>query len=175
MLKIITTSSLIPRNGLDTLIKACAMLKIDWELTIAGDGPLHNDLENLAIKLGIINRVKFLGRVPSEKIPELLKNNDLFVRPSRAEGFGNSFIEAMATGVPVIGTPVGGIVDFLISGETGLMVPVDNPKELALAIDKIYRDKAFTKKIINQAQKKAQEYDWDIIAPKVLKEMYACL
>lgn len=175
MLKIITTSSLIHRNGLDTLITACALLKIDWELTIAGDGPLHNDLENLAIKLGIINRVKFLGRVSPELVPSLLAASGLFVRPSRAEGFGNSFIEAMAAGIPVIGTPVGGIVDFLTTGETGLLVPVDNPKELALAMEKIYRDKTFTKKIVAQAQKVAQNYDWDIIAPKVLKEMYACL
>lgn len=174
MLKIITTSSLIPRNGLDILVEACALLKIDWELTIAGDGPLRSDLENLAIKLGIINRVKFLGRVPSEQVTNLLMTNDLFVRPSRAEGFGNSFIEAMAAGLPVIGTPIGGIVDFLFDNKTGFIVPVDDPKVLAEKIEYVFKHDV--KKITQAAKKFVQDnYDWDIIAQKVLKEMFACL
>ena len=174
MIRIITTSSLIPRNGIDTLIEACALLKIDWELTIAGDGPLKDGLENRAIKLGLINRVKFLGRVPPEKINELLKNNNLFVRVSRHEGFGNSFVEAMAAGIPVIGTSVGGIVDFLFDNKTGFVVPVDDPKSLAEKIEYVAKN---NNKIIIAAAKKFVEdnYDWDIIAKKVLKEMFACL
>lgn len=174
MLKIVTTSSLIRRNGIDTLIEACALLKIDWELTIAGDGPLRNELENLVIKLGIINRVKFLGRISSDQVPNLLVASDLFVRPSRAEGFGNSFIEAMAVGVPVIGTSVGGITDFLFDNKTGFIVPVNDPKSLAEKIT--YVAKHDVKKIIQTARKFVQDnYDWDIIANKVLKEMFACL
>lgn len=174
MYKIVTTSSLIPRNGIDTLIEACGLLKLDWELTIAGDGPLKNDLENQAIKLGIINRVKFLGRVPPEKIPDLLKNSNLFVRVSRHEGFGNSFIEAMAAGIPVIGTPVGGIVDFLFDNRTGFIVPVDDPKALALKIEFVAKNN--NKTVIATAKKYVEDnYDWDIIAKKVLKEMFACL
>ena len=174
MLKIITTSSLIPRNGIDTLLEACALLEIDWELTIAGDGPLKNELENLAIKLGIINRVSFLGRVPPEKITELLKNSNLFVRVSRHEGFGNSFIEAMAVGLPVIGTSVGGIVDFLFDNKTGFVVPVDDPKALAEKIK--YVAGHDVKFIVKAAKKMVEEkYDWDYISKKVLKAMFACL
>lgn len=174
MYKIVTTSSLIPRNGIDTLIAACGLLKIDWELTIAGDGPLKNDLENQAIKLGIINRIKFLGRVTSLEVPNLLTRSDLFVRPSRFEGFGNSFIEAMAAGIPVIGTAVGGIVDFLFDNKTGFIVLVDDPKALALKIE--YVAKNNNKTVIATAKKYVEDnYDWDIIAKKVLKEMFACL
>lgn len=174
MFKIITTSSLIYRNGIDILIQACALIKLNYELTIAGDGPEKDRLENLAIKLGIINRVKFLGRVTPEQIPDLLKASDLFVRPSRHEGFGNSFIEAMAAGIPVIGTPVGGIVDFLFDNKTGFLVPVDNPEVLAKKIE--FVSKNDNRKIIKAAIKLVEgNYDWDIIAKKVLTEMFACL
>ncbi len=167
---------MIQRNGIDTLIEACGFLKMDWELTIAGDGPLKNDLENLAVKLGIINRIKFLGRIPSEKIDDLLKNNNLFVRVSRHEGFGNSFIEAMAAGVPVIGTAVGGIVDFLFDNKTGFIVPVDDPKALTEKIMYVVENAEKVKKITEAAKKLVEEnYDWDIIAKKVLKEMFTCL
>lgn len=174
MYKIITTSSLIPRNGIDTLIAACVLLKIDWELTIAGDGPLKDHLENQAIKLGIINRVNFMGRVSSDLVPSLLATSHLFVRVSRHEGFGNSFIEAMAAGIPVIGTPVGGIVDFLFDNKTGFIVPVDDPKSLAEKIEFVAKNN--NKAIIATAKKFVEDnYDWDIIAKKVLKEMFACL
>ena len=150
------------------------MLDIDFELTIAGDGPEKNKLENLAIKLGIINRVKFLGRVKPEEIKGLLKSSDLFVRPSRYEGFGNSFIEAMLMGVPVIGTPVGGIVDFLFDNKTGFVVPVNDSKTLVAKIKFVSKNN--NKKIISTAKKFVEEnYNWDIIAKKVLKEMFACL
>ncbi len=176
MLKIITTSSLISRNGLDTLIKACGLLDLNYELTIAGDSPLRNDLENLTLKLGIIHRVKFLGRVPSDLVPSLLAASHLFVRPSRFEGFGNSFIEAMAAGIPVIGTSVGGIIDFLFDNQTGFVVPVDDPKALAEKIIYVVNNPKEVKKITQAAKKLVEEnYDWDIIAPKVLKEMFACL
>ena len=174
MLKIITTSSLIPRNGIDTLIEACGLLRLNFELTIAGDGPQKDQLENRVIKLGIINRVKFLGRVTPSQIPGLLKDSHLFVRSSRFEGFGNSFIEAMAAGIPVIGTAVGGIPDFLFDGKTGFIVPVDDPKALAEKIKFVAEND--NKKIILEAKKLVRDtYDWDIIAKKVLKEMFACL
>lgn len=174
MIKIITTSSLIPRNGIDTLIEACALLKIEWELTIAGDGPLKNDMENQAIKLGVINRINFLGRVPPSEISNLLTRSDIFVRPSRFEGFGNSFVEAMAAGIPVIGTAVGGIVDFLFDNRTGFIVPVDDPEATAEKIEFVAKNN--NKVIITAAKKYVRDnYDWDIIAKKVLKEMFACL
>ena len=159
--RIITTSSLIPRNGIDTLIKACALLDFDFELTIAGDGPERAGLEKLAQGLP----VKFLGRVPPGQIPNLLMTSDLFIRPSRFEGFGNSFIEAMAAGVPVIGTPVGGITDFLTDGKTGVLVPPDDPPALAAAIS---RKESYVKSALELVQKK---YTWDNIANQVFEQM----
>ncbi|MCL4397644.1 glycosyltransferase family 4 protein [Patescibacteria group bacterium] len=167
-IKIITTSSLIPRNGIDTLIEACGDLDIPFELTVAGEGPQRRELENLVTKLGLTDKIVFLGRVDSEKIPQLLAKSDLFVRPSRFEGFGNSFIEAMAAGIPVIGTPVGGIIDFLDNNKTGLLVTPDDPTGLAQAIEKIYKDSKLREKLVRNARMLvAEKYDWGNISRKV--------
>ena len=97
----------------------------------------------------------------------------MFVRPSRFEGFGSSFIEAMAAGIPVIGTPVGGITDFLFDNQTGFLVPVDDPKSLAQKIKYIHDHDV--KKIVKAARKLVKEkYNWDIIAEKVYTEMQKC-
>lgn len=166
--KIITTSSLIPRNGIDILIKACKLLTFDLELIIAGDGSEEESLKKLAKGLPI----KFIGRVKSNKIPQLLKKSNLFVRPSRFEGFGSSFIEAMATGLPVIGTPVGGIIDFLKDNKTGFLVPVDDPKNLAEKINYTYSHPKEVQKIASRGQEFIlQNYSWDKIAGQVYDEM----
>lgn len=166
MFKIVTTSSLIPRNGLDTLVKACALLssKLDWQLTIAGDGPERQSLEILAHGLP----VKFLGRVPGAKIPQLLHTSNIFVRPSRFEGFGSSFIEAMAAGLPVIGTPVGGITDFLTDNQTGLLVPIDDAKALAAAITRLATNKRLWQKLSRAGKVLVRtRYSWDKVAQQV--------
>ena len=170
--KIITTSSLIPRNGIDILIKACSLLDIDWELTVAGSGTEEQPLKKLALGLP----VKFLGRVPNKLVSSLLVSSNLFVRPSRFEGFGSSFIEAMAAGLPTIGTPVGGIVDFLKDNKTGFLVPVDNPKALAQKIEYIYSHPKEAKKIALAGQKFVLEnYSWDKISAKVFDEFQKLL
>lgn len=170
--KIITTSSLIPRNGIDILIKACSLLTFKYELIIAGDGPEEQNLKNLAKDLP----VKFLGRVSNKLVPNLLATSHLFVRPSRFEGFGSSFIEAMAAGVPTIGTPVGGITDFLFDNKTGFLVPINDPKALAEKIIYIKDNPAIVKKITTTAKIFVEKnYNWDLIAEKVFKEMQACL
>lgn len=164
--KIITTSSLIPRNGIDILIKACRFLTFNFELVVAGDGPEEEFLKKLAKGLPI----KFLGRIPNKRVPSLLATSHLFVRPSCFEGFGSSFIEAMVAGIPVIGTPVGGITDFLKNNKTGFLVPVDDPKNLAKKINYIYLHSKESRKIALVGKKFVKRnYDWDKIALRVLE------
>ncbi len=176
---IITTSSLIPRNGIDTLIKAVSLLpnSIPWKLIIAGDGPEKEKLEKLNYTLNPnSSRISFLGRASNDKIPSLLQQADLFVRPSRWEGFGVSFIEAMACGIPVIGTPVGGIPDFLFPDKTGISVPVDNVTALTHAISKLERDDVLREKLVKNAQTLVEaRYKWDTIAKKVESTMSSLL
>jgi glycosyltransferase involved in cell wall biosynthesis len=164
---VITTSRLVEKNGIDTLIRACALLPEKFQLMIVGGGPLGGSLKALAAKLGIAHRVAFIGSVPPESVPGYLRAADVFVRASRSEGLGSSFLEAMAAGLPIVGTPVGGIVDFLRDGETGLMAPPDDSVGLAEKIAKLDADGALKEKLIARGRSLVQEkYDWDTIAHK---------
>ena len=80
--------------------------------------------------LGLAGRIHFVGNVDHNKLPEYLWASDVFCRPSLSEGLGNVFLEAMAAGVPIVGTPVGGIPDFLTEGKTGLFCEVGNTKNI---------------------------------------------
>jgi len=141
-------------------------------LEIAGEGPMEDELSHLAKELGVEDRVKFLGTLPHKMVPDLLRSADLFVRPSRAEGFGVSFVEAMACGVPVITCPSGGIVDFVVDGETGILVKPDDPKGLAEAIEAVFSDVGKLEDMKNNALKMVRErYSWDKITNKV-REAY---
>ncbi|MEK7659543.1 MAG: glycosyltransferase family 4 protein [Patescibacteria group bacterium] len=170
---IITVSRLVKKNGIDILIKAVRELKnLDYELWIAGDGKEKKKLESLVNKLGLENKVKFLGGIPNEQIPEYLARADLFVRPSRSEGLGSAFLEAMAVGIPIIATPVGGIPDFLRHGETGLFCETENPEDLSEKITKILTDENLKTKIIkNSLGLVRRGYSWDFIAAE-MKEIY---
>jgi len=174
---IITTSTLIPRNGLDTLIKAFGLLLDTLGnaiLTIAGDGPLEKELKNLTKTLAIEKSVRFIATVPHHKVPELLQSADLFVRPSIAEGFGVSFIEAMASGVPVIACPTGGVVDLIEDRQTGILVPPNDPQSLNKAMLDLLGDRELYKSIRTKALELVKvKYSWDSIAARVNDVYYS--
>ncbi|MBI3046102.1 MAG: glycosyltransferase family 4 protein [Candidatus Harrisonbacteria bacterium] len=171
---IVTTSRLVYKNGIDTLIEAIAICKskmLNMKCLIIGDGPEYKNLKSKVSSLKLENNVLFLGQISQRDIPLYLKVSDIFVRPSRSEGLGSSFLEAMAAGLPVIGTPVGGITDFLkdpstSSGQaTGLFAKVNNPKDLAEKIHRLLMNPELRKNIIKNGQLLVQEnYSWDRIA-----------
>lgn len=169
--KLVTTSTLIPRNGIDILIRAFAKVAIEFpesSLAIAGQGPMEDELRSLAKTLGIAHQVKFLGTLAHKDIPGLLRGSDLFVRPSRFEGFGVSFIEAMACGIPVITCPSGGIKDFVVDGETGIFVEPDRPDLLANAIISVFKDRGKLLNLKKNALNMVRErYGWEKIVDKV--------
>ena len=201
---IITVSRLVEKNGISDLIDAVDMLKtknyqLKIKLLILGGGPLEKSLKFKVSAQGgsqpkadqplagatifggknLEDRVLFLGEIPHEKIPEYLALADVFVRPSLSEGFGNSFVEAMAMGIPVVGTKVGGIPDFLRdpsagSGQaTGLFCEVKNPKDIAEKIKWIIEDKTLREKIINNAQKMVKEkYEWNTICKSMQVKIF---
>lgn len=173
---IITTSRLVYKNGIDTLIKSAKELKnivpkINFKIQILGEGPEEKKLKSLAEELGVENIVHFFGRVEPEKILEYLSQADIFVRASRTEGLGSSFLEAMGAGLPIIGTRAGGIPDFLKDGETGLFCEIDNPRDLAEKIKLLMDNGSLVEKIAENGQKLVfEKYNWDNIA-KRMKDM----
>jgi len=162
---VITSSRLAYKNGIDILIRAVALLKAQGhglKALVVGDGPERKSLEKLAADLGITNELTFFGRVPYEYVPQFLERAAVFVRPSRSEGLGNSFLEAMAMGLTVVGTPVGGIPDFLQDGVTGFLVEPNSPAALAEKLRWIFANRALAAAAARNGQKLVQEnYSWD--------------
>lgn len=172
---IVTASRLVLKNAVDDIIKAFAIVnkKIpDSKLTVCGTGEDDSKLRNLAVDLKIADKVDFVGLVSHNELPKILCNSDVFVRPSISEGFGNSFIEALACGVPIVGTEVGGIPDFLVDGKTGLFCKVRNPEDLADKIFILLKDKKLSDRIVKNGQLMIRKkYEWDIIA-RQFKEVF---
>lgn len=170
---LITTSRLVTKNGIDDIIISLQYLPVHVSLLVVGNGPLEEELKIKAQRLKLKDRVKFIGYIPHEVLPYYLHASDVFIRPSISEGMGNSFIEAMAVGIPVIATKVGGIVDFLKDGETGLFVEVKKPQNIAQKVEKLLKDVESRDVIISNAQKMVQErYDWNFISKDMLQKVF---
>jgi glycosyltransferase involved in cell wall biosynthesis len=150
------------------------------ELLVIGDGHEREELEQIATEGQVGERVHFLGHIAHAELPKYLQVANIFVRPSRVEGFGNSFVEAMAAGIPVIATPVGGIVDFLYDPEqtpgkdpTGLFCHVGDPQGLAFAVRKLLEGPELVAILTRNASKLvAERYTWDLVAQRMEHEIF---
>ncbi|MBN1765197.1 MAG: glycosyltransferase, partial [Sedimentisphaerales bacterium] len=129
-----------PVKNIDLLLMATSHLQKDHniQLLILGDGPERNKLESLKRKLNLDNTVYFIG--PRRDVERWLKIADIFILPSKWEGFGLAALEAMAAGVPVIATDVTGLNDIIMDGQTGLLVPSDNDQQLSKVIDNLIKN-----------------------------------
>ena len=107
-------------------------------LVIVGDGSLRAEIERLLAEAHVQDQVWLAGS--RDEVPELLRSLDLFVLPSRAEGISNTILEAMACGLPVVATEVGGNAELVAEGETGQWVPANDPVALAAAIRSYVND-----------------------------------
>jgi glycosyltransferase involved in cell wall biosynthesis len=165
---LITTSRLVEKNAIGDIIETMKYLPINIKFLILGKGPLENKLKSQVLNFNLQNRIMFLGHIKSQEIPNYLAISDIFVRPSLSEGLGNSFLEAMAAGIPVIATPVGGIPDFLKDNETGLFCEINDPKSIAGKVMLLLSDSALAQKIkLNAKEMIAKNYDWKLIAGKM--------
>lgn len=170
---LITTSRLVEKNAVGDIIEAMKFLPESFSLKIVGIGALERELKAQVESSDLASRVEFLGHVPYEDIPRHLHAADIFIRPSLSEGMGNSFIEAMAAGLPVIATPVGGIPDFLKDGETGLFVPPKSPRLIAFQVQKLANDKVLRDKITISAKRFVSEnYDWDFVTKDMKSRVF---
>jgi glycosyltransferase involved in cell wall biosynthesis len=133
--RILSVACLREEKRLDVLIAAAPTILAkypDAEFWIAGDGTCRDQLVTLARDLGVFPRFRFLGH--REDVAALLSEADLFVLPSRSEAFPNAVTEAMAAGLPVVATAVGGIPELVTDGQTGRLVPTGDPMALARAL-----------------------------------------
>jgi glycosyltransferase involved in cell wall biosynthesis len=165
---IFSASRLVEKNGIDILIRAVSKIKSekDFKIIIAGDGPERSSLVKLADSLGLGEKINFLGKVSPNKVYEYYKVADVFVRPSRTEGLGSAFLEAMASGCITIGTRVGGISEFLKDGETGFVAEPDDVNSVAEKLDKaLALPEKERDQIVNKARQLIKEHFlWSKIA-----------
>lgn len=122
------------RKGPDTVLDAFLRLRNGWRLVVAGGGPVAATIRARVDRLGLGGRVHFLGPVAHPRTPQLLAACDVLALPSRREGLPNVLVEALATAMPVVATPVGGSAEVVVGGRTGWLVPPDQPARLAAAI-----------------------------------------
>jgi glycosyltransferase involved in cell wall biosynthesis len=171
---LITTSRLVHKNAIDDVIRALPLFP-QARLKIFGTGPGEEMLKQLAHEIGVSNRVEFAGFVDNAELPTFLHSADIFVRPSRSEGMGNSFIEAMAAGLPVIATQEGGLKDF-ISSDTAWVVEKNRPDQIALQIKAILGNPEQAARVVENARTLVVEkYDWGLIAAAMRDKVFSKL
>lgn len=172
---LVTTSRLVHKNAVDDVIRALALLPQEVSFVVYGVGPDEVMLRRLAEREGVAARVHFKGQIDHAALPEALAACDIFIRPSRSEGMGNSFVEAMAAGLPVIATQEGGLSDFIFDATknpdkepTAWAVAKDMPQEIAAAVEAIRSHPDATQATVANARAMVHEkYDWNLIAGRM--------
>ncbi len=175
--RLVVVSRLVERKGIATVIAALHSLP-DIELVIAG-GPriedLHRDAEacrlvELPARLGVARRVKFRGRMGHDRLPALLRSADAVVCVPWYEPFGIVPFEAMACGVPVIVSAVGGLVDTVVDGVTGIHVPPRHPAALVAAARRLLDDPAAAHALGSAGVERVRRrYSWQRVASSTLE------
>jgi glycosyltransferase involved in cell wall biosynthesis len=180
--RIVAIGRLVPRKGIDDAIRALVALP-DVELVIAGGLPaaeLHHDDEarrllEIACQAGVADRVELRGGVARDDVPPLLRSADVVVCTPWYEPFGIVPLEAMACGVPVVASAVGGMLDTVVEGVTGLHVPPCDPQALAIALRRLLDDPALRQRMsANGRQRAVGNYGWDTVAAQTL-DVYRAL
>jgi glycosyltransferase involved in cell wall biosynthesis len=177
VVNLITASRLVYKNALDEVIRALVLLPENVQFVVYGSGPNERELRALAEDLKVASRVLFKGHSSHADLARSFATAHIFIRPSRSEGMGNSFIEAMAVGLPVIGTQEGGIADFLFDakrnpskGSTGWAVDKDSPQQIAMAVKEILTNPEKVSQVRENALALVREkYDWNLIARDMKK------
>jgi glycosyltransferase involved in cell wall biosynthesis len=152
------------KYGPDVLVEALSLLPADadYEVTIVGDGDLRPTLEARVGELNLADKVRFAGRLPNTEVASLLSELDVFAMPSRREEWGVAAAEASASGLPVVATNVGGIPEILADGETGILVPPEDPAALARALERLIADPGLRSRLGAAGRRRIEElYRWD--------------
>lgn len=168
---ILFVGRLIPWKGIQTLIKSYTYIlkyNINAQLIIIGSGPIKEELET-EIRWKNLNSIRFIDYLPIQELYDWYQKADIFVLPSiningETEGLGLVLLEAMASGVPVIGSNTGGIPDIIEDGVNGLLVPPGDPEALADAIVRILENPEIADRFREAGLKTVHErFSWDTI------------
>jgi len=165
---LISIGRLVARKGYKYLIKAMDKLPNDISLLIIGDGPEKTELENLALKLNLGERVHFLGMVSEEKKFQYLAVSDIYVLSSLHEGFGIVLQEAMEDGLPIVSTNWGGQTDFLLDQENALLINPEDVDAIAVSVISLLQNPELMKKMSNNNKKAVTQFYIPNVSQKYL-------
>lgn len=173
---VLTAGRLVPKKGVDTALHAIDRVREDVSdvlLLIAGDGPERPRLDRLVRTLGLENHVQFLGSLSQEELRSYYSLADVFLMagrevPGDIEGFGLVYLEANACGTPTVGARVGGVPDAIRDGETGLLVPPDDPAATADALVQLLTNPERARHLGEQGRKWVEmDANWDRVADQL--------
>lgn len=138
-------------------------------LVVAGSGPLRAELEALALQLALGDAVSFTGRVDNEGMAALYRGADVMINPSLVDNMPNSVLEALASGVAVVSTNVGGVPYLVDDGKTALLVPPGEPDPMAAAILRLLHEPALAAALREAGLRAVQQYTWASVRPRLLQ------
>ncbi|WP_329116111.1 glycosyltransferase family 4 protein [Streptomyces sp. NBC_01465] len=175
---VVCVSRLVPRKGQDTLILAMPAIlakEPDAVLLIVGGGPYEKELRKLAAETRVADSVRFTGSVPWAELPAHYGAGDVFAMPCRTrrggldvEGLGIVYLEASATGIPVVGGDSGGAPDAVLDGETGWVVRGGSPEDAADRITALLQDPELRRRMGERGRAWVEEkWRWDLLAEKL--------
>ena len=171
---------LIARNletiyGIDIGLQAFAKVLSRYpqaSLMITGEGPVRASLQHLSEQLGVAAQVHFTGRLDRNEMAELYGKANLLINPSRADNMPGAVLEAMASGVPIVATAVGGVPYIVEDQRSALLVPVDDHLALAEAVLRVLSDHELASRLTASAAVDVRSYDWNAVRP-LLVQTYA--
>jgi len=164
-------------KGISYLIEAMGAIKEKEEkvkLILVGEGPERKRLENLTKELNLEKEINFIGGVENNKIPEYMSVSDIFILSSLSESFGIVNLEAMASGLPIVATKVGGIPEIVKDGENGFLVEPGDSKQIAEKILYLLSNDDIRKSISIANREKAKNYSWDSVVDKLIAVYSLC-
>jgi glycosyltransferase involved in cell wall biosynthesis len=129
------------------------------------DGSLKST-QRMARELGVSSRISYVGRVPKSKVPHWMEKGDIFLNTTNIDNTPVSLLEAMAAGLCVVSTNVGGIPYLLDHGEDGLLVSANDPEAMAKAVNRVLTEPGLAERLSHNARKKVEQFDWSIILPQ---------
>ena len=174
---ILLARRLVDKNGVTDLARAaCLLARSGWRLVIAGEGPERSKMTAIFRGAGILDRVLFLGAVANSAMPSIYRAADVSVLPSHAEATSIAGLEAMASGLPLVGTRVGGIPTIIADEDTGILVERGDVEAMAAALGRLLSDEALRARFGASARVRAIDaFSWPVIAEKTLNIYRECL
>jgi glycosyltransferase involved in cell wall biosynthesis len=164
----VVTRNLEAIYDIGTAIRALALVRNespDASLTVAGEGPERDALVRLAGELGVAGAVHFIGRLDNSELPSLYRSASAMINPSRIDNMPISVLEAMASGVPVVSTNVGGIPYLVEHERTALLVPPGDASAMRAALLRLDRESGLAEALRTRGLESARQYAWSMVRP----------